>query len=180
MKLHSAIRRLLVCAFSLAAFSCSSGSSADSGSASQASPMLGSPASQASFELPSKTFTDLSDGSIRIDGHWVLKTSDPPLASSELPFGAQPLNSTIIDCSASTRTCNEYRATVVNRMLLTNDPLVFDVASWDPERLVASWSGAAMVECSLRVDRRSKQVEMEYRREPSAGRRRVFERWVLE
>ncbi|MGH9409556.1 MAG: hypothetical protein ACRD1V_08895 [Vicinamibacterales bacterium] len=132
------------------------------------------------IDLPPKVFREMQDGRVRVEGHWVLKTSDPALKSNELPFAAQPLNSTIIGCSALTRSCTEYRATVIGRLLLPNDPVTYSVASWDRERLVASWTGPTLVECVLRIDLRSKDVEMEYRRQPSADRRRVFERWVLE
>jgi hypothetical protein len=97
-----------------------------------------------------------------------------------LPFAAQPLNSTDIKCSISTRTCEEYRATVIGRLLLSQEPLRFAAISWDRERVVATWTAPANVGCLLRIDRQSKEVEMEYRRQPSTDRRPVFERWVLE
>ena len=137
------------------------------------------PAYRVAREIP-EVLREMPDGSIRVEGHWVLKTSDPPLKSTELPFAAQPLNSSVVECSLSTRTCLEYRATVIGRLLLPNDPLTYRVVSSDRDTVLASWSAPALVECFLRIDRRSKEVEMEFRRQPSADRRRVFERWVLE
>jgi hypothetical protein len=172
-----------VLVFGLASLSCSRGPSTDRvGAAPEERSSVASAAAQANpdVDLPSKTFREMPNGVIRMDGHWVLKTSDPPVKSRELPFAAQPLNSAIIECTASTRTCQEYRATVIGRMLLPNDPIMYEVMTWDSERLVASWTAPASVECSLRIDWRSKEVEMEYRRQPSANRRSVFERWVLE
>lgn len=183
----TAIRRFAVLAgalaLGLAGSSCSGGASPGRpATANQQQSNSASASSQAKpdLELPGKTFRGTQGDLIRVDGHWVLKTSDPPLESAELPFAAQPLNSTVIECSRSTRTCQEYRATVVGRLLLPNDPITFEVTTWDSERIVASWTGPAAVECSVRIDWLSKEVDMEFRRQPTTGRRRVFERWVLE
>jgi len=43
--------------------------------------------------LPSRSFNKLLDGSLQSTGHWKLKVSEAP--SGQLPFGAQPLNSTM-------------------------------------------------------------------------------------
>ena len=95
-------------------------------------------------------------------------------------IAAQRLNSTVVECSISTRTCEKYRATVIGRLLLPQEPLRFAAISWDRERVVATWTAPANVECLLRIDRRTKEAEMEYRRQPSPNRRPVFERWILE
>ncbi len=147
-----------------------------------AKPVAAGPA----IALPPKTFVEMDDGSIQLTGHWVLQTSEPPKHPNDFPFAAQALNSTIIHCSAATRTCAEYRAQIVQAkvfgdgMLFPLEPMTFSVVSWDRERVVASWTAYPHVECLLRIDRTSKEVEMEYRRQPSSGRSRVFERWVLE
>jgi hypothetical protein len=156
---------------------CSKGPSGDSGRVS-----LPRGHGSMAITLPPKVFTQIADGSIRITGHWVLRTSEPPLSPGEFPFAAQPLNSTIITCSRSTGTCVEYRAAIVGAdgYLLPLDPLESRVLTWDSDRIVAAWSAPAQVECLLRVDRASQEVAMEYRRQPTPGRTRVFERWVLE
>lgn len=138
------------------------------------------------IKLPPKTFTEMGDGSIRLSGHWVLKTAHPSIEPNDRPMAAQPLNSTIVECSASKRICEEYRADIFQTqaagegILFPSEPMTFTSVSWDRERVVATWTAPANVECLIRIDRRSKEVEMEYRRQPSPGRKRVFERWVLE
>ncbi len=52
--------------------------------------LVGNPA-RSTVTLPSKNFVELSNGRIRLTGHWVLRTSEPPLAPGDLPFAAQPL-----------------------------------------------------------------------------------------
>lgn len=138
------------------------------------------------IKLPPKTFTEMGDGSIRLSGHWVLRTADPSRESNDFPMAAQPLNSTIVHCSASKRTCEEYRAHIFQAkaagegILFSMEPMTFSTVSWDQERVVATWTTHANVECLIRIDRKSKEVEMEYRRQANPGRKRVFERWVLE
>src|SRR6516162_4253127 len=87
--------------------------------------------------LPSKVVTSISTDLLRVTGHWVLRTSEPALPPSELPFAAQSLNSTIIECSQTTGRCLEYRAQVVRDILLPLDPLSFSIVSWDRDRIVA-------------------------------------------
>jgi hypothetical protein len=130
--------------------------------------------------LPPKTFIETDDRSIQLAGHWVLQTSEPPKHPNDVPFAAQALNSTIIHCSSASRTCAEYRAQIGAGILFPLEPMTFSVVSWDRDRVLASWTAYPNVECLLRIDRTSKQVEMEYRRQPSSERSRVFERWVLE
>src|ERR1700687_2085183 len=107
--------RAAVLAFGLPALSCSLGQSTDRTvplTRQQPNVATETAAARPDIDLPAKTVRQMPNGSIRMDGHWVLRTCAPPLKSSELPFAAQPLNSTVIECSASTRTCQEYRATV--------------------------------------------------------------------
>ncbi len=79
----------------------------------------------------------------------------------------------------------EYRAQIVHSraigdMLFPMEPQSFSVVSWDRDHVVATWTTPVQVECLLRIDRGSEEVEMELRRQRSEGRRRLFERWVLE
>jgi hypothetical protein len=132
--------------------------------------------------LPNKVFTKLSDDGLRVTGHWALRTAETSLPPSDGHFAANPLNSTIIHCRPTTRRCEEYRATIASSdsLLLSLDPMIFSIVSWDPGQVVATWTTDPGIECILRIDRMSQEVEMEYRRQPSPGHSRVFERWVLE
>lgn len=129
--------------------------------------------------LPSKAFSKLPDGSLEIRGHWNLKISEAP--SGQLPYGSQPLNSTIIRCWPSRWTCEEYRAHVSHTgMLFSLEPMTFAVVSWDGGRVVATWDVTTDVQYLFHIDAGSEEIEMEFRRNQSPGRGRVFERWVLE
>jgi hypothetical protein len=129
--------------------------------------------------LPSKAFSKLPDGSLEIRGHWKLKTSEAP--SGQAPYGSQPLNSTIIRCWPSRRTCEEYRAHVSDAgVLFSLEPMTYRVALWDGGTVVATWDVAPDVRYLFHIGLSSEDIEMEFRRQPSPGRGRVFERWVLE
>ncbi len=111
------------------------------------------------IELPSKVFRDMQDGSLRVDGHWVLKTSDPPLRPDDLPFAAQPLNSTMIACSAQARSCIEYRATIIGDLLLPSEPMTYTLSLGIPRGLSRhgwhrQWSNASSgLTCEARTSR---------------------------
>lgn len=136
-------------------------------------------AGSSGMTLPSKTFSKLPDGSLEIRGHWNLKISEAP--SGQLPYGSQQLNSTIIRCWPSRRRCEEYRAHISHAgILFSLEPMTFKVVSWDGGRVVATWDVATDVQYLFYIDAGSEEIEMEFRRNPSPGRGRVFERWVLE
>lgn len=78
--------------------------------------------------LPAIVLNKLSDGSLTVTGHWVLKMSEAP--TGQLPFGARPLNSTILRCWPSKRTCEEYRAQIFK--------LKASCSRWNPCRLKSS------------------------------------------
>lgn len=182
---ESARLRRCIFVIALVLSSCSPTQRGDVAGTSTTGPDVGSRAGSAApvISLPSKTFAETEDGSIRLAGHWVLRMSEPSQQPNDLLFAAQELNSTVVHCSALTRTCHEYRVQVVRAgewTLFPLEPMTFAAISWNPERVVATWTAPANVECFLRIDRLSKEVEMEYRRQPSPGRSRVFERWVLE
>ncbi len=132
--------------------------------------------------LPGKSLTRLHDGSLVIYGHWTLKESEDP----ENPKGklfriaAQPQNSTIIRCWSSKPACEEYRAEIMLGTLLSREPASYEIASWLGGRIVAVLQLPANAEILLHIDADSEYVEMEYRRDPSPGRSRIFERWVLQ
>jgi hypothetical protein len=127
--------------------------------------------------LPPKVLNRLADGAIQITGHWVLKVSEAPAG---LPFGAQPLNSAIIRCSPLKRICAEYRAQITSGILLPLDPVEYQIMSWDLGRIVAKMDAGPDVRLLLNIDGGSEQAEMEFRRQASPDRARVFERFVLE
>jgi hypothetical protein len=131
--------------------------------------------------LPTKTFTVLTDGSLEITGHWNLKEWEDPLdPSGEFPIAAQPLNSTIIHCWPTKQRCEEYRASITKGLLLPLEPLRYDIVSWSDGKIVSILDFPADAEMLLHINAARKSVELEYRREASPGRSRVFERWVLE
>lgn len=131
--------------------------------------------------LPGKQFTPHLDGSIEMTGHWKLKVVEDPVdPDGKFPIAAQSLNSTVIRCWPSKRVCEEYRAQIGFGLLFPIEPARFEIASWRDGRILATEELPANQEVLLRIDSESEHVEMEYRREPSPGRSRVFERWVLE
>jgi hypothetical protein len=131
--------------------------------------------------LPAKTFAVLPDGSLTISGHWKLKEwEDPVDPSGHFPIAAQPMNSTTIRCWPSKRTCEEYRASITKGVLLPLEPLRYDIVSWTDEKIVSILKFSADAEMTFHIDAHRKSIEMEYRRRPSPGLSRIFERWVLE
>ncbi len=139
-------------------------------------------------ELPPKQFTKHPDGSIEITGHWTLKVSEnlnrqsgagAPAGST--PYATRTLNSTIIRCWPSKRSCAEYRAQISYGMLFSAEPMDFQVLSWDAfGKIIAIWDMALYVHYLFHIDLASEVAEMEFRRDPGPGEGRVFERWVLE
>jgi hypothetical protein len=131
--------------------------------------------------LPGKNVYVLQDGSLEINGHWkLIVVEDPVDKDGKFPIAAQNLNSIVIRCWSTKRVCEEYRASITGGILLPVEPIQYEIASWRDGRILATVHYPASQEVLLRIDSGIKRVEMEYRREPSSGRARVFERWELE
>ena len=130
------------------------------------------------IELPAKSINTKPDGSLEFTGHWTLKDSEAP--PGQLPFAAQLLNSTVIRCSPSQRTCEEYRAQILGGVLLPVEPMVFGVVLWEGGRIVATRDIGFYSQLLLQVDEGTGDVQMEFRRAANPGQARVYERWVLE
>lgn len=73
-----------------------------------------------------------------------------------------------------------YRAQVSHGILFPLEPLRFSVVSWEGGKVLATQDFGSDIRILFHIDVRGEQVEMEFRRKPSPGRGRVFERWVLE
>ena len=142
----------------------------------------GEPSGTSAVELtlPPKSVLRRADGSLEFSGHWKLKTAEGP--KDLLPIGAQLRNSTIIQCWPSKRACEEYRAQIVGESgyLFPSKPLRLQIESSEAGWIVAANSTFSDVRIQLQIDLTSQEVEMEFHRKASAGRSRVFERWVLE
>lgn len=131
--------------------------------------------------LPGKNVYLLPDGSLEINGHWkLLVVEDPVDKDGKFPIAAQNLNSIVIRCWSTKPVCEEYRASITAGVLLPVEPIQYEIVSWRRGRILATKHYPVNQEVLLRIDTESKRVEMEYRREPSPGRARVFERWVLD
>lgn len=149
---------------------------------------------RAAFEvdvtLPPKALTRLPDGTIQIVGHWVLKAEEDRIGvQTGVPIGAQRLNSIIIRCSQAKRMCEESRADITLGVLLPlDDPLKYEIISWEPGRIVAQMDigfheAQMLLNIGFPTDQPAVfefQAGLEFHREPSPGRGRVFERFVLE
>jgi hypothetical protein len=131
--------------------------------------------------LLSKSFARLADGSVEITGHWTPKEREDPVdPEGKLPIASQRLNSTIIRCWPSKSFCEEYRAVIAVGVLVPLEPARFEIASWGDGKIIATMDMFPQARILFHIDVDSEYAEMEYRREPTPGRCRVFERWALE
>jgi len=135
------------------------------------------------LQLPVKSFSRFSDGSgsLEIKGHWVLKESEPPVGRN--PYAGPRLNAAIIRCWRSKQVCDELRANLVfGNLLLPAEPIQYEIASWNLDKIIAIWDVDLDLDIQilLHIDADSERAEMEYRHEPTPGRSRLYERWVLE
>ena len=130
-------------------------------------------------QLLDRSLIKVSDGSLQIRGHWKLKESEDPL-KPKVPVASQPLNAVLLRCWPEKGQCAEYGAQVAMGILSTVDPVIYEVESWDANRIVARMGFGPDAQITVFIDIANEHIEMEYRRDPSPGRSRIFERYVLE